>query len=185
MGTEMHQGKPLSLQANNDAISQDRRNVLQAVAAALLLPLCPLYSAPALATPIIEADVSARLAFKRMSQLLTGYQDLNPEMLEQLYEVFRQEPWGMDHLKRVNGKLSGASDQNHVLATLDKGEHWFFGHFLTTWITGIYYHQSGNKMISYEHALMHEAFHDLRPTPGMSDQAFGYWSEAPIIHKTA
>ncbi len=110
---------------------------------------------------------------------MTGYQPLNADMAKALFELISTEPWGIEHLRRVQHKLSLAGNPKKGLASLDQSERWFFGHMLTSWVTGIYYHNSGNIMVSYEHALMHASFKDIRPTPGLSSEEFGFWSKPP------
>jgi hypothetical protein len=159
----------------NQTFDSSRRLLLKGGVAALMLPLLQ-----GLAVPEAAAVSKGTFdAFLRFSREVTGYHDLDRGMVEQLIAVFEAEPWGMDHLKRVRNKLAKAASPAEALPTLDEGEHWFLGHFLDAWITGIYYHGSGNKTISFEHALMYDAFRDLRPVPGFSDRKFGFWSEAP------
>jgi len=160
----------------NHNFDPSRRMLLKGGAATLILPLLQ-----GLAVPEAAAVSKGTFdAFLRFSREVTGYHNLNRSMVEQLIAVFEAEPWGMDHLKRVRNKLSQAATPAEALVTLDEGEHWFLGHFLNTWITGIYYHGSGNKTVSFEHALMHDAFRDLRPVPGFSDRKFGFWAEPPV-----
>jgi len=95
-----------------------------------------------------------------------------------VYQLLQDEPCGMSHLQRVVEK-SSERNEGIVLAQLDEGEHWFLGHLLTTWVTGIYYHDKENVVVSYEHALMHEALKEIRPVPGLSTETFGFWHEPP------
>lgn len=156
-----------------------RRQLLKGLTAVLGLPV---YQSVGLAGTL-DVATSESIPFDRFvvfSRNVTGYRQLNLEMAKSLFDIFSAEPWGIDHLKRVHDKLTSGSHGHDILASLDKGEHWFLGHFLTTWITGIYYHSSGNQMVSYEHALMYEAFENIRPIPGLSEQEFGFWSKPPL-----
>lgn len=156
-----------------------RRQLLKGIAAALGLPV---YHATAFAESLDSATSTAVPFddFVRFSRNITGHRQLDLQTARKIFDIFADEAWGMDHLKRVHDKLISGPHTDSALASFDKGEHWFLGHFLTTWITGIYYHSSGNKMVSYEHALMHEAFEHIRPIPGLSEQEFGFWSKPPF-----
>ena len=167
-----------SLEAHQEA----RRRLLKGlVSAAVALPSLLLYQqagATGKANPIDTTDALDMVTFLAFSTRVTGVQHFNPAVARKIFDLFKKEPWGLNHLQRIEDKLApSVTSQN--LATLDQGEHWFFGHFLTTWITGIYYHSSGNIMVSYEHALMHSALQDIRPIPGMSTREFGFWSQPP------
>jgi len=153
----------------------DRRRLLILFAGCLATPLLPISVRTLSATEAISLD-----AFSALSGELLGRQFVQPEMVKKLYDIFRQEPWGVDHLLRLRRKLIDSGTRPELaLASLDEGERWFLNHFLTTWIAGVYYHQSGNQVISYEYALMHDSLRDIRPVPGLSDRDFGFWGQAP------
>jgi len=154
----------------------------------LLIGLAALASLPLLPGKSFAATVNT-LSFDEFYCLcvrLTGFDAPDRETMQKFYALFQQEPWGIDHLLRVRAKLHAAPpgelpdvDKPLDVAALDDGERWFTGHLLTTLYTGSYYHQSGNKVIAYQHALMFDALSDIRPTPGYSDRDFGFWAEQP------
>jgi len=164
-------------EVEKDTISHERRSFIQGLAALVFTSIS--YS-PLLFGKGVKDSTVAGLSFEDFflfSKLITGYELLDHAMAQQLYRLLTAEPWGMDHLQRLRKKLLQVDSQH--LKSLDQGEQWFFGHLLTTWLTGIYYHSSGNHMVSYEHALMYDAFENIRPTPGFSTQEFGFWTEPP------
>ncbi|MBF0281508.1 MAG: hypothetical protein HQM07_02925 [Zetaproteobacteria bacterium] len=167
--------------ASNHTVA--RRDVLKGIALLISAPMLPSW----LSSNVVYAEEENSLSlekFYEFSQSLTQVQSLDRNMCEKMYQIFKKESWGMSHLQRVYRKVVeiGTVRTDEVLNSLDEGEHWFLGHFLTTWITGIYYHDSGNLVVSYEHALMYASFTDLRPVPGFSARDFGFWKDAPQGH---
>jgi len=152
----------------------DRREACRALAGLLMLMPAALLSA----NGAFAAAMSAA-EFRRQAERLLGV-SLPPGFAQALYHVFREEPWGLDHLRRLQRKLLDSQlPPEKAWQQLDDGERWFLDHFLTTCVTGVYYHERGNRLISYEQALMHALLLDIRPVPGLSDRAFGFWSRAP------
>jgi len=125
----------------------------------------------------MKSQISLQDFSEISKQLLELYQ-LDATMVRQLYKIFSDEPWGMTNLEKLRDKLL-MNDMERGIKALNKDDRWFLDHFLTTWITGIYYHQRGNQLVSYEHALMYTSLHDIRPTPGLSSENFGFWQDAP------
>lgn len=124
--------------------------------------------------------------FIQLSQRLTGESRLNQQVALNIWLELRDEQWGEDHLQRVINKLLPTKSNDDMdfsealnFDPLDDGERWFTEHLTTTWLTGIYFHERGNKTISYRHALMHESLLDLRPVPGDCDRSFGFWQSPP------
>ena len=152
---------------------QNRRRLLKALAVIISLPL---YHKFTFAT--VSASLISYKAFAEYVEKILNFEPLNVDMTKRVYQLLQGEPWGMSHLQRVVGK-SSERNKGIVLAQLDEGEHWFLGHLLTTWVTGIYYHDKENVVVSYEHALMHEALKEIRPVPGLSTETFGFWHEPP------
>lgn len=148
-----------------------RRQVLKGLGALCSVPLLPSIAFATSRTISYEE-------FLQLSKLLTGSSDVEHHTAATMFETFRKEPWGMEHMYRVYSKIRDVSELQ--LSKMDDGERWFTGHLLNTWITGIYYHESGNRTISYEHALMYDALTDLRPVPGYCDREFGFWSKPPL-----
>ena len=174
--------------AANDGNLPDRQRRRLTLAMLACLSAAPLLSPPwtALAK---TADVVSREHFRLLSIYLTRYARLDEKTLDAIYDALIHEPWGKEHMKRLLGKLFPALPESTkprseylVVRHLDEGEAWFAGHVLTTWMTGIYYHQTGNRTLTYRHALMFEALQDLRPIPGLSEEPFGYWSKPPKAH---
>lgn len=127
-------------------------------------------------------------AFIRLSEIITGTKHLDREAATQVLAAIRAEPWGKEHLAQIAAKLIPSlsdtplpTDRQMLLdpKRFGDGERWFIGHLLTTWFTGIYYHQSGNRVVAYKNALMHAALEDVRPIPGHCNGVFGFWSEPP------
>ena len=152
---------------------KSRRKLLKSLAVIMSLPLY--YKLTFAVT--FSASISFEV-FVEYIEKVFGFDHLDANMSKRIYHLIQDEPWGMDHLQRVVEKsrnVSGAS----ILTGLDEGEHWFLGHVLTTWVTGIYYHDSANVVVSYEHALMHEGLASIRPIPGLSTEKFGFWHQRP------
>lgn len=127
-------------------------------------------------------------AFIRLSEVITGTKHLDREAATQVLAAIRAEPWGKEHLAQIAAKLMPSlsdtplpTDRQILLdpKRFGEGERWFIDHLLTTWFTGIYYHQSGDRVVAYKSALMHAALEDVRPIPGHCNGVFGFWSEPP------
>jgi hypothetical protein len=128
--------------------------------------------------------------FSLLSSVVTLRDDLNPEMMKEMYAAFLDEPWGPDHMLRCYRKIMAALPKKEIATErppladtswqFDKGEAWFLRHLLTTWYTGIYYHEERQiRAISYEHALMFDAARDTIPVPFVDATGFGTWAEPP------
>lgn len=163
-----------------------RRRVLGALAA-LVAGQC--VSHLAFAAPKEAKTVADDLdAFIRLSAVLTGVQQLDRETAQRILDVIRAEPWGKEHLMQIGGKLLPSGPDKPMPAMRQQlfdpkrftdGERWFIGHLLTTWFTGVYYHQKGNQVVAYRNALMHVAIQDVRPIPGHCSGTFGFWADPP------
>lgn len=121
--------------------------------------------------------------FVQLSRLLTGAAECSPLMAQPIFELLTAEPWGREHLAQLSQKwlplAASGNPPSLDLTRLSPGERWFAAHWLTTWLTGIYYHQSGNRMVSYRDALMYLGLATVRPVPGFCGGEFGAWSEPP------
>lgn len=164
--------------ANHLPYFQHRRKLLKSI---LLISSLPLYGSLGWAntlshTPKAELTLAE---FSNYTKKILRISQLDTSMLKHIYQLFHDEPWGLSHLQRIANKLTHTQHNHNNLSLLDQGEHWFLGHFITTWITGIYYHERGNVMVSYQHALMYEALEDIRPVPGFSTAEFGFWNKPP------
>lgn len=163
-------------------VNASRRRLLGALAVLTASQCFPL-PAFAIGTAAIADDLDA---FMRLSAIVTGVERLDRETARRILDLIRAEPWGKEHLAQIGAKLLPSGKP--LPATRDKllnperfndGERWFVGHLLTTWFTGIYYHQTGNHVVSYRNALMHVALEEVRPVPGYCGGTFGFWSEPP------
>ena len=162
-----------------------RRRLSIAIASLLL-------AAPALPGHVrATGDVVSKQHFRTLCIYLTAFRQLDESMLQQIYDTLLHEPWGREHIRRLLNKLFPDIEHSakprtpyFVVRNLDDAERWFAGHILTTWMTGIYYHETGNRTISYEHALMYESLKDIRPVPGMSRESFGFWQHPPHTENT-
>jgi len=152
---------------------KNRRKLLKSLAVIMSFPLYHKLTFAATFSVSISFEV-----FVEYIEKIFNIDHLNADMSKRIYHLTQDEPWGMNHLQRVVEKSREVSD-TPVLTRLDEGEHWFLGHLLTTWMTGIYYHESSNVVVSYEHALMHEALASIRPIPGLSTEKFGFWHQPP------
>jgi len=138
-----------------------------------------------------DGDVVSKKHFRVLCIYLTAFRQLDETMLQHIYDTLLHEPWGREHIQRLLHKLfpdlpTSARPRSpfFVVRNLDDAERWFAGHILTTWMTGIYYHETGNRTISYEHALMYASLKDIRPVPGMSQEPFGFWQQPPDADET-
>jgi len=114
--------------------------------------------------------------FQQYLQTFLGHA-VNADFASDLYAVLQQEAWAMSHLQRLHHKWKPQASIEEM--QLDKGETWFLEHLLTSCLTGIYYYADDQQMLTYRHALMYEAFVDLRPIPAYSTRDFGFWQHAP------
>lgn len=128
-------------------------------------------------------------AFIRLSAMVTGVSELDRNTARKVLALISAEPWGKEHLRQIAGKLMPEWSAQALPASRQElfepsrfsdGERWFIGHLMTTWFTGVYYHQTGNHVVAYRDALMHVALQDVRPIPGHCDGTFGFWSEPPV-----
>jgi len=165
-------------------VCQERRQIVQFASALMLtLPLLPqLLWAESSDTNDAPPTPNAINTFMALSAFLTANHTLDHDMGIHILQQIIQEPWGKEHLQRVLKKShlqDGGKFDAAMLTNLDAGESWFTGHLLTTWVTGTYFHESGNKVISYKQALMHAAFRDIYPEPNQCASKFGYWQNPP------
>jgi len=166
--------------AQTPAVDLTRRRLSITIASLLLAsPYLPRHTWAA-------DDVVSKNHFQTLCIYLTAFRQLDEIMLQQIYDTLLHEPWGREHIHRLLNKLfpdiahsAKPRTAYFVVRNLDDAERWFAGHILTTWMTGIYYHETGNRTISYEHALMYESLKDIRPVPGMSQESFGFWQHPP------
>lgn len=141
----------------------------------------------AFATPETSISIADNLdLFIELSSAVTGVQNLDRDTAQKILDLIRVEPWGKEHLSQIGEKIFPSGNDSHSPqerlnpASFTEGERWFIGHLLTTWFTGVFYHQIGNHVVTYRHALMHAAIQDVRPIPGHCDDSFGFWSKPPV-----
>lgn len=126
-------------------------------------------------------------AFRKLSSIISGVDQLDEETAQQILNCIRAEPWGKEHLAQIAEKILPPAKSRMPInrrKLLDhkqftEGERWFIGHLLTTWFTGVYYHQTGNQVVAYRNALMFQSIKEIRPIPGHCDAHFGFWSQPP------
>jgi hypothetical protein len=136
--------------------------------------------------PIAVPDRPSFAEFMRLSDVLTGRNDLNRAMGLRIYELILVEPYGLQHVVRVYERIrtimSSGPDRTHEAALIakifDSGERWFIGHLLVTWYTGVYYHSVGNRRVGFEEALMYRVLEDMMAPPGTCGSA-GFWAAKP------
>jgi hypothetical protein len=168
----------------SDFVDQQRRNTISLLAAALAGLVLP-FRAWAAAN---SQELLPVLIY--IGKLLTGSDRLDTEFAQEVLDLINIEPWGKEHLSQLAEKLAITADHPSVslsdVSALLKperysdGERWFINHLLTTLLTGIYYHQSGNRVVSYQHALM---FSVLVAPHGQCGGEFGFWSVVPVGEK--
>jgi|UPI0003645E6C hypothetical protein len=149
--------------------------------------LCVLLSAPLWLTftpNILQGTESVTLQqFVALSKRLTKQDNIDGKTAYFIFSHLHQEAWGDEHLQRLITKLSAeGANQRLDFTVLNEEEMWFLGHVLTTWLTGLYFHEDGNATVTYRHALMHESLLDLRPMPCDCSQSFGFWQKKPEEH---
>jgi hypothetical protein len=142
---------------------------------------------------VIHAAASDKLSsleiFTEISRFVTLRETLDPDALQKMYHVFKDEPWSKEHATGIHQKITAALAQgfdkkrpalkNNSWKFTD-GEKWFAEHLLTTWYVGIYYHQERpTQRVLYEEALMFEAFDGVLPIPYLENVGFGAWAEPP------
>lgn len=175
----------IAIQSEHNLPDLPRRRSLAFLAGSLLLCAMPLRSWAADSQQRIQSFV----VFMRLSRILTGTDDLDADFAQRIYNLIAAEPWGIEHIAQVAEKLKVASasgvitplEQEELLAPdhFSAGERWFINHLLTTWLSGIYYHQIGDQVVTYQHALMNTALIGVRAPYGQCGGTFGYWSDAP------
>ena len=171
-------------------MNPDRRQLLVMLAALTVsLPAIPgfLWATAAAndkdASPCINGSEEALDVFMELSHRLTSSSELDRETGQQILQQMNSEPWGPEHMQRVLDKIDAGGnkkDITEIFATFDDAELWFAGHLITTWVTGMYFHESRNMVISYDHALMFSAFRDIYPQPNHCNSEFAYWQVAPL-----
>lgn len=124
--------------------------------------------------------------FAAVSTFVTLHDDFSADAVARMFDVFKDEPWALEHIDGIHSKVSTAlqSDKRPPLKDpswhFTEGESWFAGHLLTTWYLGIYYHQdSPTRRILYEDALVFSATRDIMPIPYLEPVGFGAWSHPP------
>ena len=127
--------------------------------------------------------------FMHLSRLVTCRAELDEGMGRRIFALFQAEPWGKKHMTTAYRELTGAlaasvgpASVPELIAAgaLGKGESWFASHVLTTWVLGIYYHESrAPERVAFAEALMWEAVEGLMEPPGYSTGEPGYWAEMP------
>ncbi len=127
--------------------------------------------------------------FVALSELVTLRTQLDPLMVQHMYPLFMDEPWGPHHISSSYKQIldiigtppySKPACSDAVRGRLGKGQVWFVSHLLTTWYLGIYYHeQRPSRRVAYESALMFDAIRGTLPVPLIESTGFGRWAEPP------
>lgn len=186
MTTEPHR----SLIGNE--INAGRRDVLTLALIPAIWLLVPESVRGALATfanmPAISMpDRPSLQEFIRLSEVLTGRNDLDPDMAHRIHALIEVEPHGPQHVTRVYERIRAAVAGDPGMSReklldpqrFDSGERWFIGHLLVTWYTGVYYHAVGNGRVGFEAALMHRTLADMRAPPSICGRKPGFWAAPP------
>lgn len=127
---------------------------------------------------------SFRLFFA-LSQLVTQRRHPDASVAQRLYPLFREEPWGSQHMLNSYAQLCRAATAANpgigdATAGLGKAETWFTAHLLTTWYLGVYYHdRMPPRRVAYSEALMFEAVGLEMPRRFVDATGYGAWSVPP------
>ena len=171
-----------------------RRNILKAMlAVGLAVYSQPYISAlakqPAMLTlPNFKKISLEQLDFKifeNLSKMVSLQSSLDLETTKKMFEVFKKEPWGKEHIVQLYNKLGSAiANPKKQIEELNAGEKWFADHLLTTWYLGIYYHEKmPDQRITFEHALMYQVVKDIVPVPFLEAEGYGTWEEPPKTNR--
>ncbi|KAB7613486.1 hypothetical protein F9L33_12905 [Amylibacter sp. SFDW26] len=127
--------------------------------------------------------------FYHLSQLICCRENLDKDGAQTMYLLMQQEPWGKKHISTAyteikNGlenRQSDASIADLVEAKeIGDGEAWFVSHILSTWYTGIYFHEAQPKQrILYDAALMWDVVGNYIAPPGTRILEPGSWANIP------
>lgn len=127
--------------------------------------------------------------FLRVSRHLTGRDELDEDMARSIFGLVIKEPYGEAHLARVYKRIRDwQRTEAPAVATapipphrLDPAERWFASHLLVTWYTGTYYHTSGDRVVSYQGALMYEDIADMVRRPTFCAEPPDDWTRPPRL----
>jgi len=122
--------------------------------------------------------------FFALSQLVTQRRHLDASVAQRLYPLFREEPWGSQHMLSSYAQLCRAAatkpDIRDGKDGLGKAESWFTTHLLTTWYLGVYYHERmPPRRVAYSEALMFDAVAPEMPRRYVDATGYGAWSQPP------
>lgn len=128
--------------------------------------------------------------FYRFCQLVTAQVDLDLDVARSIYDLNQEEPWGIFHASSIYRKIVSNKPVIGPAPTLpnmiendefSEGEEWYLTHLMTTWLMGIYYHESKTEpvRVSFNAPLMRQVVADFIPVPGASEFAPGYWAHNP------
>lgn len=127
--------------------------------------------------------------FFALSKIITARALLDKAAAQKIYAVFIHEPWAKEHIIDCYKKLLILLDRaqlmyppytTHIRNQLNASEKWFISHLLTTWYTGIYYHESApTQRILYQQALMFDALSQTYPIPLVEAIGYGGWATPP------
>ncbi|MGH1404019.1 MAG: sugar dehydrogenase complex small subunit [Alphaproteobacteria bacterium] len=138
---------------------------------------------------ISKASLSLK-HFYALSSWITYQADLDRDTAEKMFNVFKDETWGPEHIVQIYNKIapliykgSEPLDFEKLLKSstfFDEGERWFISHLVTTWYLGIYYHEDhSTQRITYGHALMYKIGTPDIPIPYIGAVPFEEWSHPP------
>ncbi len=118
---------------------------------------------------------------------VTLQDDLDPDVMKQIYKALMDEPWGPSHITRLHTKIgarlaqdAGRTPLQGAEWQLDDGEKWFARHVLEIWYTGHYENaERPTQRIIYGDALMYRAVAGALNVPMVQPLGFGNWEKPP------
>lgn len=175
----------------NIAISRRRllKTILTLGAGGVFLSLPQFLTTNGIIHAAADDQLSSVEIFTEVSRFVTLREKLDPDALQNMYDIFKDEPWSQEHAAGIHRKITGFLAQDFTKKRppvtdeswkFTDGEKWFAEHLLTTWYLGIYYHQDRpTQRVLYEEALMYEALDGILPIPFLENVGFGAWTAPP------
>lgn len=138
-------------------IDTRRRALLVGTASAALLTLIP-----------ANSEAATRLdaaGFLQLSQDLAGRQDLDPDLAAAYLAAFESLGKGED-LVRLSTMAPAERDSQHLAEEI-----------VAAWYTGTVALDSGQKLVTYEDALLWDSLDYTKPPGICSSEGFGSWAK--------
>ena len=124
-------------------------------------------------------------SFVQLSKTLTKSDSLDHDVSRKIYQLIKNEPWGLQHSQQVYSRVyelqNNRASLNEILRpeNFSTSQTWFISHLLITWYLGEYFHQRGHQHVSWQHALMFKKLKHIKSAPGYCNGDYGFWSAPP------